>query len=294
MGVAVTSGILATLKDLQNDKASSSTELPSRLPSRVIATVRSEGSQKKVQAAFSAYESAAAIDVFRGNNVEAVKASDLVLLACKPYMVKDILAESGLVDALKGKILVSICAGWTEEKLAEITGPETTVVRAMPNTASLIREGMTVIGTSTPPLPQETTTLLTWMFKCIGDVVYLPPHLMDVSTALCGSAPAFFSLMLDGAIDGAVAMGVPRADATRMAAQVMRGAAGLVQSGEHPAILREKVSTPGGCTIGGLLVLEDAAVRGTVARSIREATVVASQLGKGVQGVNGTRHPPLQ
>jgi pyrroline-5-carboxylate reductase len=74
-----------------------------------------------------------------------------------------------------------------------------------------------------------------------------------------------------------------------MAAQVMKGTAGLVIAGEHPAILRDKVSTPGGCTIGGLLVLEEGRVRGTVARAVREATVVASQLGKGVIGVNGTR-----
>lgn len=69
----------------------------------------------------------------------------------------------------------------------------------------------------------------------------------------------------------------------------MRGTTGLVLNGEHPAILRDKVSTPGGCTIGGLLVLEEGRVRGTVARAIREATVVASKLGQGIQGVNGTR-----
>jgi pyrroline-5-carboxylate reductase len=162
-------------------------------------------------------------------------------------------------------------------------------VRAMPNTASLIRESMTVIGSTTPPLPAQTMGLVTWIFKRIGEVVYLPPSTMDACTALCGSGPAFFALMLEAAIDGAVAMGLPRAEAQRMAAQTMRGTAGLVLNGDHPALLRDKVSTPGGCTIGGLLVLEEGRVRGTVARAVREATVVASQLGKGVQGVNGTR-----
>lgn len=113
--------------------------------------------------------------------------------------------------------------------------------------------------------------------------------MMDVSTALCGSGPAFLALFLEAMADGAVAMGLPRAEAQLMAAQTMRGTAGLVLNGDHPAIIREKVSTPGGCTIGGLLVLEEGTVRGTVSRSIREATVVASQLGKGVSGVNGTR-----
>ena len=74
-----------------------------------------------------------------------------------------------------------------------------------------------------------------------------------------------------------------------MAAQVMRGTSAMVQNGEHPALLRENVCTPGGCTVGGLLVLEENAVRGSLARSVREATVVASQLGQGVKNVNGTR-----
>ena len=97
------------------------------------------------------------------------------------------------------------------------------------------------------------------------------------------------ALVLEAVADGAVAMGMPRAEAQLMAAQVMRGTAGMVLDGEHPALIREKVSTPGGCTIGGLLVLEEGRVRGTLARSVREATVVASQLGQGIQGVNGTR-----
>ncbi|KAJ3478280.1 hypothetical protein NLG97_g8623 [Lecanicillium saksenae] len=152
---------------------------------------------------------------------------------------------------------------------------------------------MTVIGISNPPLPEKDNALITWIFKQIGDVVFLPANNMDASTALAGSGPAMFLLMLEAATDGAVAMGIPRAEARRMAAQTMRGATGLVQSGEHPAVLRENVCTPGGCTIGGLLVLEDGGARGTIARAIREATVVASQLGKGVQNVNGTR-PYLQ
>ncbi|KAJ4167017.1 delta 1-pyrroline-5-carboxylate reductase [Fusarium oxysporum] len=86
-------------------------------------------------------------------------------------------------------------------------------------------------------------------------------------------------------------MGIPRADAQRMATQSMRGTAGLVQNGEHPALLREKVCTSGGCTIGGVLVLEEGRVRGSVSRAVREAAVVAGQIGKGADGVNGTRFP---
>ena len=163
------------------------------------------------------------------------------------------------------------------------------VVRAMPNTAALIRESMTVIATSTPPLPPDLDALVMWMFTRIGRVVQLPTTVMDASTALCGAGPAFFALMLEAMADGAVAMGLPRAEAQLMAAQTMKGCSGLVLGGEHPAMVREKVCTPGGCSIGGLMVLEEGKVRGTLARGIREAAVVAAELGKGVQGVNGTR-----
>jgi pyrroline-5-carboxylate reductase len=307
MGIAILSGILSSLYEIQPPKpsflqsqsgTSTPQETPTRLPSRFIACVRRPESAKKVKKALSAY--LRVVKIVENDNVAACKEADIILLGCKPYMVQDILSVPGMKEALKGKLLLSICAGVPVSQIEEALYGEVStgdpvsegkcrVVRAMPNTASGIRESMTVIATSVPPLPADTSALVTWIFKRIGDVVHLPASTMDASTALCGSGPAFFALMLEATIDGAVAMGLPRAEAQRMAAQTMRGAAGLVLAGEHPALLRDKVSTPGGCTIGGLLVLEEGRVRGTVARAVREATVVASQLGKGVQGVNGTR-----
>jgi pyrroline-5-carboxylate reductase len=307
MGIAILNGILTSLlemqgpRPLQTPSSGTSTpmeELPMRLPSRFIACVRRPESAKKVKSAL--WEHSSILKVVQNENVASVQKAEVILLACKPYMAKELLSEAGMAKALHGKLLISICAGVSVHQLENILhgavpqqDPEEDgrcrIVRAMPNTASLIRESMTVIATSTPPLPAQTSSLVTWIFKRIGDVVYLPPNTMDACTALCGSGPAFFALMLEAAIDGAVAMGLPRVEAQRMAAQTMRGTAGLVLNGDHPALLRDKVSTPGGCTIGGLLVLEEGRVRGTVARAVREATVVASQLGKGVQGVNGTR-----
>jgi len=131
--------------------------------------------------------------------------------------------------------------------------------------------------------------LIDWIFTRIGKVVHLPSGNMDACTALCGSGPAFMALVMDAMADGGVAMGIPRKEAQIMAAQTMKGTSQLVLKGEHPAVLKDKVTTPGGCTIGGLMVLEEKGVRGAVSRAIREATVVASQLGAGVKGVNGTR-----
>ena len=221
-------------------------------------------------------------------------------------MVRDILSEPGIREALAGKLLISICAGVPAEQIEGVLYPGSPgeqkapqedvhnndackVVRVMPNTAAMVRESMSVIASTTPPLPLEQARIVEWIFTRIGRVVHLPPSMMDVSTALCGSGPAFLALMMESLADGAVAMGLPRAEAQLMAAQTMRGTAGMVLSGDHPALIREKVSTPGGCTIGGLLVLEEGRVRGTVAKSVREATVVAGELGKGISGVNGTR-----
>ena len=298
MGIAILSGVLSSLYELQeprNPLLSQSTSgastpvtegTPARLPSRFIACVRRPESAKKIKHAL--IDHLKAVKIVQNDNVNAVTEADVVLLGCKPYMVNDILAEKGMKEALKGKLLISICAGVPVFQIEQAIYGESSsvdpekegkcrVVRAMPNTASGIRESMTVIATSVPPLPTETSALVTWIFKRIGEVVHLPASTMDASTALCGSGPAFFALMLEAAIDGAVAMGLPRAEAQRMAAQTMRGAAGLVLAGEHPALLRDKVTTPGGCTIGGLLILEEGRVRGTVARAVREATVVASQ-----------------
>jgi pyrroline-5-carboxylate reductase len=219
------------------------------------------------------------------------------LLGCKPQMFRDILSEPGIKEALAGKLLITILAGVTVPQIEKHLYGDVTpsdacrIVRAMPNTASFVRESMTVVATPSPPLPPDWDALVSWMFSRIGRVVHLPPNTMDACTALCGSGPAFAALMLESLADGGGAMGLPRAEAQLMAAQVMMGTGALVMSGEHPAILRDKVSTPGGCTIGGLLVLEEGRVRGSVARAVREATVVASQLGKGVVGVNGTRFP---
>lgn len=312
LGIGILSGILSSVSDLdtlapppfgpsESGTSTPSDELPPRIPSSFIACVRRPESAKRIKTALSAYKSS--ITILQNDNLKGAHEADVVILGCKPQTVGDILGVDGMRDALKGKLLISILAGVPVSQIEDILygagtadrRPEEEdegrcrIVRVMPNTASLVREGMTVIATSTPPLPSTLNALVTWIFSRIGRVVHLPPSLMDASTALCGSGPAFMALVLEAIADGAVAMGLPRAEAQLMAAQTMRGTAGLVLNGEHPALVREKVSTPGGCTIGGLLVLEEGRVRGTVARAVREATVVASQLGKGVQGVNGTR-----
>ncbi|KAI9874293.1 MAG: delta 1-pyrroline-5-carboxylate reductase, partial [Watsoniomyces obsoletus] len=160
-------------------------------------------------------------------------------------MVKDILSEPGIKEALANKLLISICAGVPAEQIEAALYPNSfssdlssttrkntpddacKVVRVMPNTAAIVRESMSVIASTTPPLPSQQASIVEWIFTRIGRVVHLPPSMMDVSTALCGSGPAFLALMLESLADGAVAMGLPRAEAQLMAAQAMRGTAGM-------------------------------------------------------------------
>ncbi|MCJ1246013.1 delta 1-pyrroline-5-carboxylate reductase [Trapelia coarctata] len=299
LGTSILTGILSTISQSPSASGTSTPadDRPTHIPSRFIACVTSTSSAKRIQGALSPLTDN--LTVLTNENLHGVQEADVMLLGCKPQMAKEILSEPGIQKALAGKFLISILAGVPVSQLEQILYGYGTndcpveercrIVRVMPNTASRINESMTVIATSTPPLPAHLSALTTWMFSRIGRVIHLKPALMDVSTALCGSGPAFFSLFMEALTDGAVAMGIPVADARLMAAQTMKGTAGLVLAGEHPAVLREKVSTPGGCTIGGLLVLEEGTVRGTAARCLRETTEVASDLGKGVQGVNGTR-----
>lgn len=305
LGTAILSGIFSSLGESSHIPSParpdsgivtpSSEAAPPSTPSKFIACVRRPESAKRIRRALGEYSQD--LQILENENVKGVHSADWVILGCKPQMVKEILVEVGMRAALENKVLISICAGVPVSQIEEILygGEETDsqsrcrIVRVMPNTAAVVRQSMTVIATSQPPLPPEIESLVTWIFCRIGRVVYLPPATMDASTALCGSGPAFIALMLQSLADGAVAMGLPRAEAQFMAAQAMRGTADMVLRGEHPAMVSEKVSTPGGCTIGGLLVLEEGRVRGTIARSVREATVVAAQLGNGVQGVNGPR-----
>lgn len=300
LGIAILGGILDSLSAsaTTSNPDLSKSAIPDRVPSRFVACIRRAASAQRIYRELAAH--ASRVKVLEEDNLAGVREADVVILGCKPQMFRDVLAADGIREALNGKILISILAGVTAQQIEEflygtlsdrdpVDEGRCRIVRAMPNTAASVRESMTVIANPTPPLPKSQALLVNWIFSQIGRVVQLPAGNLDASTALCGSGPAFMALILEAIADGAVAMGLPRAEAQVMAAQTMRGTTGMVLNGEHPAMLRDKVSTPGGCTIGGLLVLEEGRVRGTVARAVREATVVASELGKGVQGVNGTR-----
>ncbi|KAK4949395.1 delta 1-pyrroline-5-carboxylate reductase [Elasticomyces elasticus] len=268
MGIAILGGILDSLSSSNTQEAD--TEAPKRLPNKFNACVRSLKGAERIKRELGQYERFKDVTIYQNDNVKPSQDADVILLGCKPYMIGPILKAEGMHEAVRGKLLISILAGVTEQSIQSSLpfAGHSKVVRAMPNTAAAVRESMTVIATSSPPLEDETAALVDWMFT---------------------------PLFLESLAAGAIAMGVPRDEAYLMAAQTARGTTQLMLKGgqdggvEHPAVLRDKVSTPGGCTIGGLMVLEEGAVRGTVSRAVREATVVASRLGEGKSGVNGPR-----
>ncbi|KAG7092371.1 hypothetical protein E1B28_008730 [Marasmius oreades] len=294
MGISVLSGVIASL-DTQSrllglQKWESHTpgtvtpeETEPSVPARFIACVGHEGSALRLQKTFRSLGGRAEkIEVLHSKNIEAVQQSDVVLLCCKPQTAHVVLNEPGMQDALDGKLLISILAGVTISQLASWVHSTTKVIRAMPNTPCKIREGMTVVSTLPPSANEELERdIILKIFSSIGRCRFLEEKHFDACTALSGSGPAFACIFLEAMADGGVMMGLPRAEALELAAQTLQGAARMVlQSGSHPSQLKDAVTTPGGCTIAGLLALEDGRVRSTIARGIQVATERASELGQ--------------
>jgi pyrroline-5-carboxylate reductase len=212
------------------------------------------------------------------DNAELARAVDVVVMCVKPSAARAALDAPGVTEALEGKLLISICAGVDTRTLAQ-SASQSPIVRAMPNTPCLIGEGMTVVS----PGPRSTEAhleLARAIFEGVGRCRILDEKHLDAVTGLSGSGPAFAFVILESLADGGVRMGLPRDVAVELAAQTMAGAARMVlETGRHPAALKDEVTTPAGCTIAGLLTMEDGRIRSIMARTIEEAARVASGLG---------------
>jgi pyrroline-5-carboxylate reductase len=213
------------------------------------------------------------------HNAEAVRAATVVLVAVKPHEVAAVVDHAEMRSLLEGKLLISIAAG---VRLTQLSGwlPATGLIRAMPNTPCLIGEGMTVLARG-PGVTDAQVKVATEIFRAVGRCLELEDKLMDAVTSLNGSGPAFAYVFLEAMCDGAVRMGLRRDAAMEIAAQMFQGAARMVlQTGQHPAALKDQVTTPAGCTIAGLLTMEDGRIRSVIARAVEEAANVASRLGQ--------------
>jgi pyrroline-5-carboxylate reductase len=220
------------------------------------------------------------------SNVEAVKRADYVFLAVKPQVLPGVLAEIAPAarDRLasgKPAVLVSMAAGWSIGKILAILGgtgvpaghapAAVPVVRIMPNTPALISRGIIAMAVS-GEVPAEQAAELEKILGAAGMVDRLAEGYMDAVAGLSGSGPAFVYMFIEALADGGVLAGLPRETALRYAAQTVLGAAAMVQeSGRHPGELKDMVASPGGTTISGIAVLEDAGFRGAVIAAVEAA-----------------------
>jgi len=211
------------------------------------------------------------------DNREAVAGAEVVLLAVKPQALGEVVSELAPVLA-EGQLLVSIVASATTPFIEERLPLPLPVVRAMPNTPALIGAGMTVLCGGRHA-SREHLQRAEALFHAVGRTLVLDEKHMDAVTALSASGPAFVYVVLESLAEGGVKVGLPRNTATELAAQMCLGAAKMVlETGEHPALLKDAVTTPAGCTIDGLLRLEEGGLRVTLIKAVVESTRRAGQL----------------
>lgn len=210
---------------------------------------------------------------------ELLERCEVLLLCTKPQDIFSTLGELK-IDEDNGRLLVSIAAGVTLTDLERHTSKAVRVVRTMPNTPALVGKGAAAycLGARTVEGDEEVVKEL---LGAVGLAVSVPEKLMDAVTGLSGSGPAYVYLMIEAMADGGVRAGLPRADALRLAAQTVSGAAEMVlRTGEHPAVLKDMVTSPGGTTIAGLAVLEQRNVRSALIEAVTAASARAVELGK--------------
>jgi len=191
------------------------------------------------------------------NNLEAARASDLILIGVKPFQVPELITE--IKSALTAdKTLVSFAASVKTRAIEEAAGMEIAVVRAMPNTPSALGAGVAALcrGRFVKDAQMELAQRL---FETVGRTVLVDEKHMDAVTGLSGSGPAYLYIIIEALAEAGVKVGLPREIATQLAAQTAYGAAKMVlETGYHPALLKDAVTTPAGCTIDGILELEEA------------------------------------
>ncbi|KAI2788887.1 hypothetical protein POX_e06911 [Penicillium oxalicum] len=223
--------------------------------------------------------------------VEVIENADIVVLAFKPFMAEDVLTTPGMHQALAGKLVISVLAGQTPQDLtrmilrSEAIGPSQLdsranpvlmsrpiVVKAIPNMAARYSQSTTIIETPEERLPDHMSSFVEWLFSQVGTIKYLPPNQMDLGSVLVGATLAAMTVPVEGMLDGCVVEGMKRPDAMELMIGGLKGLTAALEAGVHPAVLRESISSPRGCTIQALLTLEKAGSRADYAEAIINGT----------------------
>jgi pyrroline-5-carboxylate reductase len=230
-----------------------------------------------VPAAAHSFRAAIPGSKLAASNEDVVTHCDIAILAVKPQQMAEVMRQvKG--SASSDKLFVSIAAGIT---LANLTSGLNTqrVIRVMPNTPCLVGKGASAFarGAGASAADGERVREL---LGAVGLAFELDEKLLDAVTGLSGSGPAFVYVMIEALSDGGVRAGLPRTVATQLAAQTVLGAAQMVLGGEHPAVLKDRVASPGGTTIAGLQVLEDRGLRSALIAAVEAATERSKELGQ--------------
>ncbi|GIW54410.1 MAG: pyrroline-5-carboxylate reductase [Nitrospiraceae bacterium] len=214
-----------------------------------------------------------------GDNREAAGLANILILSVEPQVLDEVLEEiQPVVQA--DCLILSVAAGYPIARVASHLKAATRIVRAMPNTPSTVREAVTAL-TFPHGLPEDDRNTARTVFESVGKVVVVEERLMDADTGLSGSGPAYVYVMIEALADGGVKMGLPRQVAELLAAQTVLGAARmLIESGDPPGRLKDRVASPGGTTIAGLYQLEKGRLRAALISAVEAAAKRSAELGK--------------
>ena len=211
------------------------------------------------------------------DNRKAVHGADIILLGVKPQVVGDVLKEIA-PELSEETLVISVAASVPTTYIEQHAGAKVPVIRAMPNTPSTVGCGMTGICRGSHATAEHLDMTVA-MFDTVGRTVVVDEKNMDAVTGLSASGPAFAYIILESLAEAGVKVGLPRDVATLLAAQTMKGAASVVlETGDHPALLKDAVTTPAGCTIDGILELEEGKLRVTLIKAVVKATHRAGEL----------------
>ncbi len=237
----------------------------------LLCSVKHESSATRVKAKLG-------IDPIFPNSALAQR-SDVIVLAVKPQNVETVCTE--IRDVLQpSQVIISVAASVTTSYIEERLGKPIPVIRAMPNTPAVINAAMTALCKGKFATRQHLDLAME-IFRAVGEVVELDEALFDGVTALSASGPAYIFVVIEALAEAGVKLGIPREISTLLVSQTMLGAAKLaLETKQHPALLKDSVTTPAGCTIDGLLELEDGGLRVTLIKAVVKAAERASELVK--------------
>ena len=241
-------------------------------PDQIVATVQHPERALALSAQFG-------VEVFT-DNLAAAQRADVILIGVKPIQVP------GLIETIKPaltkeKLVLSFAASVKTQSIEEASGIDLAVIRAMPNTPAMLAAGITALCAGRF-VSEAQMAIAQRIFQTVGRTVVVDEKHMDAVTGLSGSGPAFLYIIIEALAEAGVNVGLPRDVATLLAAQTTYGSARMVlETGYHPALLKDAVTTPAGCTVDGILELEEGGLRVTLIKAVKRATQRAKELAAG-------------